>query len=194
MGYSGILVRHEIGRAFGAGFRPLPASGLVRGALAALLGLFLLGADAQLERFPARLIDIDGSPIDVSALASERRLIVVTLKAPWCPVCARQLARLEGLSAALENCGATFLVLSPGPADRIRAVREATGFQARYVEDRDLAIARSLGLELAPDQIVPSLLAIDSERAIIWQQRGRSGVSYGDGRLQRYLGCETART
>ncbi len=183
-----------MGRAYATGSGSPPARRLGRGLGAALLGLFLLGAEAPPPSFPAQLLDIDGRAVDVSALASAHRLIVVTLKAPWCPVCARQLARLEGLSAALENCGATFLVLSPGPAERIRAVREATGFSARYVEDRDLTIARSLGLELAPDQIVPSLLAVDSERTIVWQQRGRSGGSYGDGRLQRYLGCETART
>ena len=175
-----------MGRAYATGSGSPPARRLGRGLGAALLGLFLLGAEAPPPSFPAQLLDIDGRAVDVSALASAHRLIVVTLKAPWCPVCARQLARLEGLSAALENCGATFLVLSPGPAERIRAVREATGFAIGGVAP--------VAHELAPDQIVPSLLAVDSERTIVWQQRGRSGGSYGDGRLQRYLGCETART
>ena len=115
---------------------------------------------------------------------------MVTLKATWCPVCAQQLVRLERLRPGLENCGATFLVLSPGPGAGIRAVREATGFSARYLEDRDLAIARSLGLQLAPDQITPGLFAIDASLRIAWEQRGRDGAHYGDGQLQEFLGCE----
>ncbi len=169
-----------------------------RRGIGALLGMAvgaaLLGAGGSEARFPAQVTDVDGRRIDITLLAAQQRLIVVTLKATWCPVCARQLVRLERLRPGLENCGATFLVLSPGPAERIRALRKATGFSARYVEDRDLAIARSLGLRLTRDQILPGLFAIDASLQIAWEQRGRNGAHYGDGKLQEYLGCKLIAT
>ena len=166
----------------------------MRSAVALALASVLLAADGSGVRFPAQLTDVDGAKVDVAALASDHRLIVVTLKATWCPVCARQLVRLERLRTGLENCGATFLVLSPGPELEIREVRSKTGFGARYVEDADLAIARSLGLQLGPDQMVPAIFAVNAKLAVDWEQRGRGGSYYGDGRLQKYLGCDLIGT
>ena len=139
---------------------------------------------------PVRLVDIDGAAVDLASLADGGRLFVVTMKTASCPVCARQLARLERQRAGLELCGARFVILAPGPAEQIRAAREATGLGARWVEDVGLSFARALDLVLGPEEIVPSILELDARGRVTWQQRGRSVESFGDRALREHLRCE----
>lgn len=154
----------------------------------ALLGLMLLAVGPA--RFPQDLVDVDGRRIGIAALAREGRLFVVTLKSASCPVCARQLVRLERLRAGLERCGARFAVLAPGPVEGIRKLRGTTGFGAVWFEDAGLALGRALDLVLGPGELVPAIVEIDAQGRVVWEQRGRSGELYGDGALQKHLGCE----
>lgn len=140
--------------------------------------------------FPAFVTDIDGHRIDVAKLAADGKLVVVTLKATWCPVCQEQLARLRTHLPRLRSCGAHFIVLAPGPTEDLRQIARDSRFPYPFVEDRNLAIARAADLILAPDQIAPAIFVLDAERGIAWLQRGRSGVYYGDGELLERLGCE----
>lgn len=139
--------------------------------------------------FPKTLTDVDGNPIDVAKLAADGKLVVVTFKATWCPVCQEQLVRLRKLLPRLRSCGASFIVLAPGPAEDLRRIAHDSRFPYPFVEDRNLAIARAADLVLAPDQITPAIFILDEEREIAWLQRGRSGVYYGDGELLERLGC-----
>jgi peroxiredoxin len=157
---------------------------------AVLLGLLFAAAIEEGPVLPSRLVDVDGTPVDVAALAGGGRLFVVTMRSASCPVCAEQLARLERQRAGLELCGARFVVLSPGPTDEIRAARRATSLAAHWVEDVNLELARLLGLAGAPGQIVPAILEVDARGRVVWQQRGRSDRHYGDGALQEHLRCE----
>ena len=143
---------------------------------------------------PETLTDVDGERVDVAKLAAQGRLVVVTLKATWCPVCQEQLVRLRKLLPRLRSCGASFIVLAPGPTDALRQIARDTGFPFPFVEDRDLAIARAADLVLADDQIVPAILVLDEARHVEWRQRGRSGVYYGDGELLDVLDCEPLAT
>jgi peroxiredoxin len=154
----------------------------------ALLGIALLAAAPS--RLPEVLVDLDGRSVGLAEMIGEGRLFVITLKSASCPVCARQLVRLERLRAGLERCGARFAVLSPGPAERIRRLRAATGFGAHWFEDPELALGRALDLLLGPDELVPAIVEIDAQGRVVWAQRGRSGELYGDGALQKHLGCE----
>jgi len=154
----------------------------------AWLGLFLIAASAA--RFPAQLEDIDGQKVGIAEMMGEGRLFLVTLKSPSCPVCARQLVRLERLRASLERCGARFAVLSPGPAERIRELRASTAFGAFWFEDPGLALGRALDLVLGPGELVPAIAELDAQGRIVWVQLGRSGARYGDGALQKRLGCD----
>jgi peroxiredoxin len=160
----------------------------------AAVSLLLALTAARAPGLPARLVDIDGAAVDLAALATSGRVIAVTLKTADCPVCARQLARLQQQRAELLRCGARFLVLAPGPADGIRKLRGATGFDARWIEDRDLALARSLGLVLGPGQMVPALLELDARGRVLWEQRGRSPTAFGDRALREHLDCEASET
>ena len=148
--------------------------------------------------FPSTLTTIDGKEIDVQQLAKEKNLVVVTLKAPWCRVCHRQLLRLKALWPELEPCRVTFVVLAPGPAHELARVRERTGFDFPFVADENLDIARALQLEMGAGQMVPALFHVlpnlktrlDStwtQRRILWRRvieallRLHSGIT-----LQRY--------
>jgi len=144
---------------------------------------------AEGVRFPALVTDIDGQVLDVEALARDRNLVVVTLKAPWCPVCRKQLIRIRGRLPELEACGVTFLVLAPGTPEQLAAIRKETGFEFPFVADGGLAIARSLGLARTDSEILPCMLQILPGRAIGWRQLGRSGAYFGDAELTEYFDC-----
>ena len=143
---------------------------------------------------PAALQDIDGRQVDLAGLVRRRKVVVVTMKGPWCQVCKRQLVRLRKIQSRLSQCGAAFVVLSPGPRKEISEVRRVTGFSARYVEDVGLKLARGLGLQLAGDQIQPAIFRIDRRLRVTWMQAGRSGRYYGDGALWRHLDCGKIET
>lgn len=138
---------------------------------------------------PATLQDIDGRQVDLAGLARRRQVVFVTMKGPWCGVCKRQLVRLRRIQSRLSECGAAFVVLSPGPPKEISEVRRITGFSARYVEDAGLKLSRALGLQLAEDQIQPAIFRIDRRLRVTWMQAGRSGGYYGDRALWQHLDC-----
>ena len=55
--------------------------------------------------------------------------------------------------------------------------------------DDGLQIARSLGLQLDEDEIVPAIIMLDRDLTVGWMQRGRSGRFYGDGALVKKVEC-----
>jgi len=123
-------------------------------------------------------------------LANEKKLFIVTLKETWCSVCFKQLLRLETRLTELRICGATFVVLSHGPKDALKLIRKRTEFPYPFVEDKGLALAKKLKLQIAADQIQPAIFAVNKNREIAWMQLGRNGSYYGDKELQEYLDCE----
>jgi peroxiredoxin len=138
---------------------------------------------------PPALRDVTGATVDVAALARRQRLVFVTVKASWCPVCRAQLQRLGRLLPRLRACGATFVVLAPGSNAALAGVARDTSFPYPFVADGAVAIAGAAGLVMAPDELVPAFFVVNAEREIVWQQRGRGDGAYGDGELLKYLGC-----
>ena len=147
------------------------------------------GPPQNSPQFPARLVDIDGKSIDVAQLAREHNLVVVTLKATWCPVCRRQLERIRDLLPKLERCDVTFIVLSPGPSEELAAIRKSVGFDFPFVADTNLEVARSLGLDRPGNQIFPCMFQVLENRQVGWKQLGRNGAYFGDGELETYFDC-----
>lgn len=139
--------------------------------------------------FPAVVTTIDGQELDVAAMARASTVVVVTLKAHWCPVCQRQLERIKLHGERLAECGIRFVVLAPGPRDELAAIRERTGFDHPFVEDRGLRISASLGLRLGDAEIQPAILMLDRDLRVGWMQRGRSSALYGDGALVEKVAC-----
>ena len=143
---------------------------------------------------PAQLLDVRGERVDVGALAADQRLFFVTLKATWCPVCQEQLRRLRVLLPQLRSCGAAFVVIAPGPRAALRAVADESGFPFPFVEDVDLALARSAGLRLADDQIEPAVFEVSASREIVWVERGRSAGRFNEEALLERLECDDLKT
>ncbi len=77
-------------------------------------------------KFPISVTDVSGQVIDVVGIAGRQRFVVITLKATWCEVCQEQLVRIREQLGKVRFCPVTFLVLSPGPADAIRGIRDRT--------------------------------------------------------------------
>ena len=159
--------------------------------LKAFLVLALTGGPAGPRIVPEYLVDVDGGPVDVASLARTQKLFFVTLKTTSCPVCRAQLGRLMQQLPRLRSCDATFIVLAPGPASEILEVRDQTRFPFPFVEDEGLEVATSLGLRMSSTEISPAIFAVDESRAIVWMQRGRSGLYFGDSELLEYLDCAT---
>jgi peroxiredoxin len=156
--------------------------------------LLAVAPSAASSSVPTTLAGVDGTAVDVASLASTQRVFFVTLKATWCPVCQVQLRRMTALLPRLRSCGATFVVLAPGPrADLLRIAKE-TAFPFPFVEDVGLSVARGATLQLAPDQIEPAIFEVDRRGEIVWMQRGRADGAFGDAALLERLDCGELKT
>lgn len=140
-------------------------------------------------KFPSMVTGVSGESIDVAKLAETRRIVVVTLKATWCPVCRQQLRRIRTALRNPDQCGIAILVLSPGPAEALRQIRADVGVSFPFIEDRGLKIASSLGLRLTDDQIQPSILILERDLSVGWMQLGRSTEYFGDPALLKEVNC-----
>ena len=144
---------------------------------------------ARAVTIPETLRDVRGETVDVGALAARGRLVVITVKAPSCPVCRTQLERLRRALPRLRSCGATFIVLAPGPVKDLEALANASGCPFPFVEDRGLELGRAADLVLAPGQLVPGVFGVNAQREIVWVDRGRSEMRFSDEALFEYLAC-----
>ena len=144
----------------------------------------LLGA------FPEIITDIDGDTINLKELTTQKTLAVITMKAPDCPVCQTQLLRIMQNFDKLSACNVTFLVLAPGPIDKLQKAKELTKFPFPFIVDQNLKIARLLDLIINETQILPSILILNDKLEVEWAQRGRNALYFGDPELMKRLKCE----
>lgn len=139
--------------------------------------------------FPAEVRTIDGEMLDLRQVARTSTVVVVTLKAHWCPVCHNQLRRIKENQQALADCGVTFVVLAPGPREELARLQRETGLAYPFVEDVNLDIARSLGLQLGTGEIAPAILMLNRDLTVGWLQQGRNASYYGDCELMKEIAC-----
>ena len=139
---------------------------------------------------PDVLNDIDGDTINLKELTTQQTVAVITMKAPDCPVCQTQLLRIMQNFDKLSACNVTFLVLAPGPIDKIQKAKELTKFPFPFIVDQNLKIARSLDLIINETQILPSILILNDKLEVEWAQRGRNALYFGDPELMKRLKCE----
>jgi len=144
----------------------------------------LLGA------FPEIITDIDGDTINLQELTTQKTVAVITMKAPECPVCQTQILRIMQNFDKLSACNVTFLVLAPGPIDKLQKAKELTKCPFPFIVDQDLKIVRSLDLIINETQILPSILILNDKLEVEWAQRGRNALYFGDPELMKRLKCE----
>ena len=139
---------------------------------------------------PPRLRDVHGGLVEVAALAAQHRLVFVTVKATWCPVCRQQLQRLARLLPELHACNVHFVVLVPGSNEAVATIARETSLPFPFVLDNRGGVAAAAGFAATPDELVPGFFVVNAARQVVWQQRGRADGAYGDAALLDYLGCE----
>ena len=139
--------------------------------------------------FPATVTSSTGNDIDVAALAKAHIMIVITIKATWCPVCRQQLLRIKEQLGDFEKCNASFLVLSPGSNEAVQEVKFNTDFPFPFITDQNFSIAKILDLILSPEEIMPAIVILNKDLSIKWIRRGRNALNFGDKELKDYLGC-----
>ena len=139
---------------------------------------------------PDLLNDIDGYTINLKELTTQKTVAVITMKTPNCPICQTQLLRIMQNFDKLSTCNVTFLVLAPGPIDKLQKAKELTKFPFPFIVDQDLKIALSLDLIINETQILPSILILNDKLEVEWAQRGRNALYFGDPELMKRLKCE----
>ena len=140
--------------------------------------------------FPDSISDIDGNTINLKVLTTKKTVAVITMKAPDCPVCQTQILRIMENFDKLSACNVTFLVLAPGPEEKLLQAKELTKFPFPFIVDKELKIALSLDLLLNETQILPSILILNDKLEVEWAQRGRNALYFGDPELMKRLKCE----
>ena len=144
----------------------------------------LLGA------FPEIITDIDGTTINLKEITKQKTVAVITMKSPDCLVCQTQILRIMQNFDKLSSCNVTFLVLAPGPIDKLQKAKELTKFPFPFIVDQNLKIARLLDLIINETQILPSILILNDKLEVEWAQRGRNALYFGDPELMKRLKCE----
>ena len=140
--------------------------------------------------FPESIEDIDGNIINLKELTAKKTVAVITMKSPDCPVCQTQILRIMQIFDRLSACSVTFLILAPGPIEKLREAKELTKFPFPFIIDEKLKIARSLNLLLNNTQILPSIFILNEKLGVEWLQRGRNALYFGDPELMKRLKCE----
>ena len=156
-----------------------------------LLLFILFGVKFVFAGFPDKIKDIEGTVIDLKHIVSKSRLAVITIKTAECPVCQHQLKRIKDKLKELVVCNVTFIVLSPGPVDKIQQVKSKTQFPYPFIHDDDLKISKSLRLNINDNEILPSILILNKNLEIEWEQRGRNAFYFGDPDLMKILDCSS---
>ncbi|KAL1920780.1 uncharacterized protein VTP21DRAFT_11415 [Calcarisporiella thermophila] len=166
--------------------------------------------------FPEQIVDLRGSSINVRELALERCLVVITLKATWCPVCP-VLLRLLNISGLFHDKpkefhdpfssnvisipedlfrifrhllrnDAYFIVISPGPRDALLKIQKDCDFERfPFILDEDLSISTRIGLRMSEHEVWPCILAVDHTLRVMPIKFGRGPGFYGHYVLLQYL-------
>ena len=140
-------------------------------------------------QFPRTVTSVSGEEIDIDKLSANKTVVIVTLKSHTCPVCKKQLERIERNLSAFEMCNLSFLVVCPGSIEDVKSVKRESDFPFPFIADTDLEIGNQMGLILRDNELYPSIFVLKSERTIRWMQKGRNYLYYGDDELKETLNC-----
>ena len=145
---------------------------------------FLIGG------IPENLTDVDGNIVNLKELTANKTVVIITMKAPDCPICQTQILRIIENFDKLSACNVTFIIIAPGPVKKLQIAKELTNFTFPFIVDEKLDIARSLDLIINENQILPSILILNEKLEIEWAQKGRNVFYFGDPELMNRLKCE----
>lgn len=93
------------------------------------------------------LCDTDGILVLSEALLARGPLAVVFLRGPWCPYCTLALEALEEVRPAIDQLGASLVVVSPASADQLWRAAKERGLHLRLLSDPGAAYAKVCGVQ-----------------------------------------------
>ena len=93
------------------------------------------------------LSDTDGILVSSEALLARGPLAVVFLRGPWCPYCTLALQALEDMRPAIDQLGASLVVVSPASADQLWRAAKERGLHLRLLSDPGATYAKVCGVQ-----------------------------------------------
>ena len=160
--------------------------------------------DRCIGAFPTDLVDVDGEPLNITDLCRTNLTIVCTIKFSSCPVCPEAICRALSLQI-FEPTGAVLLVLCPGDASSLRAIRTNIASRVplgstKFIADGDGTLAQALKLDfvqlggtLSQGAMLPCWFEVNSEGDVGWKDMGRGPGNYGEDRVYDFISARLKR-
>lgn len=148
----------------------------MRELLLIVLGILLIGAEAQAKKLPSvKLKTIDGQIIDCAEISNNGKPVVIAFFALWCKPCLRELTAIsEVYEEWQEETGVKLIAVSIDDSrstDKVSAEVNARGFVWETLLDTNSDFKRAMNVNTIPHTVV-----VDGNGEIKWQHS-----SYTDG-------------
>jgi peroxiredoxin len=93
------------------------------------------------------LPDSRGEPVSSNELLARGPLVAAFVRGPWCPYCSLALAALNEARPAIEQHGASLVVISPVQGEELLRAADERGLRLRLLTDADACYARICGVQ-----------------------------------------------
>ncbi|MCH8011863.1 MAG: redoxin family protein [Candidatus Marinimicrobia bacterium] len=139
--------------------------------------------------FPEKVTTVEGDVVDLMKLAEKQTVVVIIMKAAWCPVCREQLLRIKKNLSDFKKCNITFLVICPGSLEAVAGVKKQTQFPYPFVNDTDFSFADHLKLRMSQTEMIPAVIVLETDLSIKWMEKGRGPGNFSDEIIFEKLDC-----
>lgn len=140
------------------------------------------------EKIPdASLISTDGSTVELSALISGRKSILLFYRGGWCPYCTSHLAAVGEAETEINNLGFQIIAISPDSPDKNTITDEQVKVNYQLYTDPGAELMKAMGIAFkAPERYndmlmsysddlnpgllpVPSIFVVNEEGIIVFE-------------------------
>ncbi|RCW38349.1 peroxiredoxin family protein, partial [Marinilabilia salmonicolor] len=107
-----------------------------------------LSVGEKVESFSAS--DQKGNTFRLDQALEEGPVVLIFYRGHWCPVCNRQLGKLEAELPRITEAGGTVVAVSPEKPDYIEKTIEKTGASYTLLYDKDYQISNAFDVTYLP--------------------------------------------
>ena len=93
------------------------------------------------------LPDFLGNLVSSEALLTQGPLVTAIVRGPWCPYCTLALDALDQARPAIEQQGASLVVISPVRREELQRAADERGLRLQLLTDTDARYARICGVQ-----------------------------------------------